>query len=65
MKVHELVEKLRAGSYPIKTATVIIGQGQSRDIWLVVTGLVERNIAPSDENSDYVVSGAQRGVEIV
>ena len=63
MKVHELVEKLQR--LPDQNATVIIGQGQSSDIWLVVTGLVERNIAPSDENSDYVVSGAQRGVEIV
>ena len=63
MKVHELIEKLQR--LPDQNATVIIGQGQSPNVWLIVTGLVERNIAPSDENSDYVVSGAQRGVEIV
>ena len=63
MKVHELVETLQR--LPDQNATVKIGQWQSPNVWLIVTGLVERKIAASDENPDYVVSGAQHGCEIV
>ena len=35
MKVHELIEKLQR--LPDQNATVIIGQGQSPDVWLIVT----------------------------
>ena len=43
MNVAELVNILQA--LPDQQATVVIGDGEAPDTWLMVTGIIERRIA--------------------
>ena len=61
MKVRELVTTLQA--LPDKNATVVIGEGVEQETWLVVSGVVERRIAPI--NPDVVGPGEEPAIEIV
>ena len=61
MKVRELVTTLQA--FPDQNATVVIGEGVEQETWLVVSGVVERRIAPI--NPDVVGPGEEPAIEIV
>ena len=61
MKVRELVTLLQALSD--QDAIVVIEEGSEKDIWLLVTGVVERHIKPIDP--DVAGPGKERAIEIV
>ena len=62
MKVRELVKALE--QIQDQDAPVLIGEGLRPDIWLVVTGIVERGIERRDA-LDAVGPGHEIGIEIV
>ncbi|MCP3401865.1 MULTISPECIES: hypothetical protein [unclassified Bradyrhizobium] len=61
MTVRELVDALRA--LPDQNATVVIGEGNRPDVWLLVSGLVLRRIFQLDD--DFAMPGNDAAVEIV
>jgi len=61
MKVRELVQALQA--LRDQDATVVIGEGNKPDDWLIVSGLVPRRIFRLDD--DHAKSGSDMAVEIV
>jgi hypothetical protein len=61
MTVQELVTILQA--LPDQKATVVIGEGVEKETWLLVSGVVERRIAPV--NPDVVGPGEEPAIEIV
>lgn len=61
MRVHELVQALEA--LPDQNATVVIGEGNVPELWLVVSGVVTRRITRLD--SDRAKPGNEPAVEIV
>jgi hypothetical protein len=61
MKVRELVQALQA--LADQDATVVIGEGNEPEIWLVVSGLVPRRIKQLD--GDQAKPGSKPAVEIV
>lgn len=61
MRVHELVQALQ--TLPDQDATVVIGEGDRPDFWLIVSGLVPRQILQLDD--DYAGPGGDAAVEIV
>jgi hypothetical protein len=61
MKVAELVSILQA--FPDQQATVIIGDGDAPNTWLMVTGIIERQIAR--KNLDEAGPGDEPAIEIV
>ena len=61
MKVRELVTTLQA--LLDQNATVVIGDGVEQETWLVVSGVVERRIAPI--NPSVVGPGEEPAIEIV
>jgi hypothetical protein len=61
MKVAELVSILQA--VPDQQATVVIGDGDSPNSWLIVTGIIERQIAL--KNPDEAGPGDEPAIEIV
>ncbi|WP_445216768.1 hypothetical protein ACKWRH_32050 [Bradyrhizobium sp. Pa8] len=63
MKVRELVETLQR--FPDQDATVVIGEGVTPNVWLIVEGAVERGIHVKKTNLDWVGPGSEPGVEIV
>jgi hypothetical protein len=63
MKVHELIKLLQ--DWPDQNATVVLGEGQRHDRWLLATGIVGRRIAAHTDNPDFAVPGNESGVEIV
>ena len=63
MKVRELARLLQ--ELPDQDATVVIGEGIQHDLWLLVTGVVERNIDDPRDRLNSVGPGKDPGVEIV
>ncbi|MBR0746879.1 hypothetical protein JQ582_23390 [Bradyrhizobium japonicum] len=63
MKVRELVETLQR--LPDQDATVVIGEGLSPNVWLIVEGAIVRGIQTRKDNLDWVGPGSEPGVEIV
>ena len=63
MKVRELTRLLQ--EFPDQDATVVIGEGIEHDLWLLVTGVVERKIGNPRDRLDSVGPGKEPGVEIV
>ena len=63
MKVRELTKLLQG--LPDQDATVVIGEGIKHDLWLLVTGVVERKIDDPTDKLDSVGPGREPGVEIV
>ena len=63
MKVKELIQALQ--QLPDQDATVVISHGAGLDVFLVVTGTVQRNIRRLDGNPDYAGPGSESAVEIV
>ena len=63
MKVKELIQALE--QLPDQDATVVISHGAGLDVFLVVTGIVPRNIRRLDGNPDFVGPGSEPAVEIV
>jgi hypothetical protein len=61
MKVCDLVRALSA--LPDQDAIVVIGEGGKPEVWLIVSGVVERQISRIDE--DQAVSGTDAAIEIV
>lgn len=61
MTVYELVRALKA--LPDQQATVVIGEGERPDVWLIVSGLTPRQISRVDD--DHAVPGDSPAVEIV
>ena len=61
MKVRDLVQALR--ELPDQDATVVIGEGNDPDVWLIVSGLTPRQIVRLDD--DHARSGNEAAVEIV
>lgn len=61
MKVCDLVRALKA--LPDQDAIVVIGKGGKPDVWLIVSGVVPRQISRIDE--DHAVPGTGAAVEIV
>jgi hypothetical protein len=61
MKVCDLVRALNA--LPDQDAIVVIGEGGKPEVWLIVSGVVQRQISRIDE--DHAVSGPDAAVEIV
>lgn len=61
MKVRELVQVLQA--FPDQDATVVIGEGEKHDVWLIVSGITPRRISRMDE--DYAIQGDDPAIEIV
>jgi hypothetical protein len=61
MKVCDLVRALSA--LPDQDAIVVIGEGGKPEVWLLVSGVVERQISRIDE--DQAVSGTDAAIEIV
>jgi hypothetical protein len=51
MKVKELIQALE--QLPDQDATVVISHGGGLDVFLVVTGIVPRNIRRLDGNPDF------------
>jgi hypothetical protein len=63
MNVRELIEALKA--LPNQDAMVVIGEGQMPEVWLVVSGVVERRIHVSETTLDWVGPGHDIAIEIV
>ena len=63
MKVKELIQALQ--QLPDQDATVVISHGAGLDVFLVVTGAVQRNIRRLDGNPDFAGPGNEPAVEIV
>jgi hypothetical protein len=63
MKVKELIQALE--QLPDQDATVVISHGAGLDVFLVVTGIVERNIRRLEGNPDFAGPGSEPAVEIV
>lgn len=63
MNVRELIEILKA--LPDQEAIVVIGEGQIPEVWLIVSGVVERRIQVSESTLDCVGPGNDIAVEIV
>jgi hypothetical protein len=61
MKVRELV--IISQSHPNQDAKVVIGEGSTPEVWIAVTGIVERRIKPLDP--DVAVPGDEPAIEIV
>ncbi|WP_375764250.1 hypothetical protein ACE10X_13285 [Bradyrhizobium sp. Pha-3] len=61
MKVSDLVRRLHA--LPDQNATVVIGEGTKPDTWLIVSGVVPRQI--SRVSRDHAEPGIEAAVEIV
>ncbi|WFU36485.1 hypothetical protein QA635_19535 [Bradyrhizobium brasilense] len=61
MTVSELVRALQA--LPDQDATVVIGEGMKPDTWLIVSGVVPRQIARIDP--DRAAPGTEAAIEIV
>ena len=61
MRVRDLVAALKA--LPNQHAMVVIGEGAVPDLWLIVSGLVQRGIRELDE--DHAVVGTDPAIEIV
>jgi hypothetical protein len=61
MKVRELVQALQA--LPDQDATVVIGEGNKPDEWLIVSGLAPRRIFRLDD--DHAKPGSDMVVEVV
>jgi hypothetical protein len=61
MKVCDLVRALKA--LPDQDAIAVIGEGGKPEVWLIVSGVVQRRISPIDE--DHAVPGTDAAVEIV
>jgi hypothetical protein len=63
MKVKELIQALE--QLPDQDATVVISHGAGLDVFLVVTGIVPRNIRRLDGKPAFAGPGAEPAVEIV
>jgi hypothetical protein len=63
MKVKELIQALE--QLPDQDATVVISHGAGLDVFLVVTGIVPRNVRLLDGKPDFAGPGAEPAVEIV
>jgi hypothetical protein len=63
LRVRELVNRLE--DLPDQNAVVLIGEGTEPDVWLVVTGIVERRIRLSEHDPDRARPGSHVGYEIV
>jgi hypothetical protein len=50
LRVRELVNRLK--DLPDQDAVVLIGEGTEPDVWLVVTGIVERRARLSEYDAD-------------
>ena len=61
--VRELVNRLK--DLPDQDAVVLIGEGTEPDVWLVVTGIVERRASLSGYDADCARPGSLVGYEIV
>jgi hypothetical protein len=63
MKVKELIQALQ--QLPDQDATVVISHGAGLDVFLLVTGIVQRNIRRLEGNPDFAGPGREPAVEIV
>ena len=63
MKVSELIQALQ--QLPDQDATVVISNGAGQDVYLVITGIVDRGIRRLDGNPDFAGPGGEPTVEIV
>jgi hypothetical protein len=63
MKVSELIRTLQ--QLPDQEATVVISHGAGLDVFLVVRGIVPRNIRRLDGNPNFAGPGSEPAVEIV
>ncbi|MET3972238.1 hypothetical protein [Bradyrhizobium sp. S3.9.1] len=63
MKVRDLVRRLQ--EFPDQDATVVIGEGEKPEVWLIVDGAVERGIRVREDTLDWVGPGTEPAVEIV
>ena len=63
MKVSELIQALQ--QLPDQDATVVISHGAGHDVFLVVTGIVDRCIRRLDGNPDVAGPGSEPAVEII
>jgi hypothetical protein len=63
MKVKELIQALE--QLPDQDATAVISHGAGLDVFLVVTGIVQRNIRRLEGNPDLAGPGSEPAVEIV
>ena len=63
MKVSELIQALQ--QLPDQDATVVISHGAGLDVFLIVTGIVQRNIWRLEGNPDFAGPGSEPAVEIV
>jgi hypothetical protein len=63
MTVKELIQALQ--QLPDQDATVVISHGAGLNVFLVVTGIVHRNIRRLDGNPDFAGPGSEPAVEIV
>jgi len=61
MTVQELVT-ISLQALPDQNATVVIGEGVEKETWLLVSGVVERRIAPVNPG---VVGPGEPAIEIV
>lgn len=62
MKVRELITRLQA--LPDQDATIVIADGKGENVWLIVSGVIERKITRSPTNPDFAVFGSEPAVEI-
>jgi hypothetical protein len=62
MKVHELVALIKITD---QEAVVVIGEGSEPNLWLLVTGIVERRVSTADGNPDCIGPGSEPAIEIV
>jgi hypothetical protein len=63
LRVRELVNRLK--DLPDQDAVVLIGEGTEPEVWLVVTGIVERRANLSGYDADCARPGSLVGYEIV
>jgi hypothetical protein len=63
MNVRELIKALQ--TLPDQEATVVIGEGQKPEVWLIVSGVIERSIQVSENDLDWAGPGDDPAVEIV
>jgi hypothetical protein len=61
MRVRELMQALQA--LPDQDATVVIGEGNKPDVWLIVSGLLPRQISRLDD--DCAGPGNDPAIEMV
>jgi hypothetical protein len=63
LRVRELVNRLK--ELPDQDVVVQIGEGTEPDVWLLVTGVVERRIGLSKHDPDCARPGPHVGYEVV